>query len=175
MSFEARVVLRIKLGLLSESAPVSATTNALFAIKTNAPKLLVFKCAKAPKPEAKFNIDPPGDGLVKGTSDSRMKEAVTAFQERVRKGPNQIRVYPVDHFLRGNTDVDQQTYNLAHGLTDVFNGLERKPDDVKQFVELRPKTPTLVVTMSGELHDAVARMLRDVDPRSSSKKMVLPT
>jgi beta-lactamase regulating signal transducer with metallopeptidase domain len=130
-------------------------------------KLLVLKCVKAPAPAMSFNIDPPGDGLVKGRSDPRMRKAMTQFQSRIKQGAPVTRVYTVAHLFRGAAHIDGQLLDLAHALCDVFNGLERRSDDLKQTMNITAGRPTIVVNMTPELHDAVARMIRDVDPRKN--------
>jgi beta-lactamase regulating signal transducer with metallopeptidase domain len=156
-------------------AMVAAQWGVRIAVKMKLPKLLVFKCVKAPRPAANFNTDPPGDGKLQANADPRMKAAVELYRRRAKHNIAVTRVYPIDHFHRGNASPEQLTADFRRALDDCFSCLEAAELEVtKPGKTFAPYRSLLAVKMPVELHEALARMLHDVDTRTGNELGIPP-
>jgi hypothetical protein len=150
---------------------IKAAWDKRVAIKTPTNALLVFKCRRVPKgaPDASaFNVNPPGDGRLQAGTDPRLREAHELFQQRVKGRMNDAATYPVAvaQLWRDPAAAEQETAELARALGALLKVPTVGRDDDGMPICLRIHDGVLVTPRSRELHDAVARMIRDVTPRT---------
>jgi beta-lactamase regulating signal transducer with metallopeptidase domain len=150
---------------------VSVGWGVRVAVRMQLPKLLVFKCTKAPRTTMSFNIDPPGDGRLQANADPRMTRALELLKRRAKVQEARVRVYPMGHHLR--KDGGERKMQLE-SLTDAFQQLF-DPSTLRinrDQVTFKPSPPneTIVVNAPPDVHEFFSRMLRDIDRRTEEEQ-----
>jgi len=149
---------------------ISSGLGMRVAIKTEPTKLLVFKCAKVPVQPMSYNIDPPGDGRLQASKNSRMREAWEGFLFRMLADQPVVRVYPLGHLLRENVGPRRTQFEtLTAAFEQAFNFPSKMNGRDWRGFQTYSSNETLVVNLPPAVHDLFARMLQDVNPRKDSE------